>query len=151
MDYHLYSFERPTSIADNQTKQLALLSAPPCPCVASTCWPATSITTVIASSARSGRNSSPRCSSSSRTRAANSASRLPAGIVRVYAKDSKGAAQFVGEDRIEHTAKNEKLKLRLGEAFDITAERKQTNYKRIADTSANPHGASKSATPRTRP
>jgi hypothetical protein len=58
---------------------------------------------------------------------------LPAGIVRVYAKDSKGAAQFVGEDRIEHTAKNEKLKLRLGEAFDITAERRQTNYKRIAD------------------
>jgi hypothetical protein len=58
---------------------------------------------------------------------------LPAGIVRVYAKDSKGAAQFVGEDRIEHTAKNEKLKLRLGEAFDITAERKQMNYKRIAD------------------
>jgi hypothetical protein len=48
-------------------------------------------------------------------------------------RDSKGAAQFVGEDRIEHTAKNEKLKLRLGEAFDITAERKQTNYKRIAD------------------
>jgi len=58
---------------------------------------------------------------------------LPAGVVRVYAKDSKGAAQFVGEDRIEHTAKNEKLKLRLGEAFDITAERKQTSYKRIAD------------------
>jgi hypothetical protein len=61
---------------------------------------------------------------------------LPSGVVRVYARDSKGAAQFVGEDRIEHTAKNEKLKLRLGEAFDITAERKQTNYKRIADNAS---------------
>jgi len=58
---------------------------------------------------------------------------LPAGIVRVYARDSKGAAQFVGEDRIAHTAKNEKLKLRLGEAFDITAERKQTGYRKLAD------------------
>ena len=53
--------------------------------------------------------------------------------MRVYAKDSKGAAQFVGEDRIAHTAKNEQIKLRLGEAFDITAERLQMNYKRIAD------------------
>jgi hypothetical protein len=59
---------------------------------------------------------------------------LPAGVVRVYAKDSKGAAQFVGEDRIEHTAKNEIVKLKLGEAFDVTAERKQTNFRKIADT-----------------
>jgi hypothetical protein len=45
MDYHLYSFERPTSIADNQTKQLACSRPAPCRCAASTCWPATSITT----------------------------------------------------------------------------------------------------------
>jgi len=49
------------------------------------------------------------------------------------ARRSKGAAQFVGEDRIAHTAQNEKLKLRLGEAFDITAERTQTSYKKVAD------------------
>ena len=58
---------------------------------------------------------------------------LPAGVVRVYARDSRGAAQFVGEDRIEHTAKNETVKLKLGEAFDITAERKQTAFKRLPD------------------
>jgi hypothetical protein len=58
---------------------------------------------------------------------------LPAGVVRVYAKDSKGAAQFVGEDRISHTAKNENVRLKLGEAFDITADRKQTSYKKLAD------------------
>jgi hypothetical protein len=58
---------------------------------------------------------------------------LPAGVIRVYAKDSRGAAQFVGEDRIEHTAKNEPVRLKLGEAFDITAERKQMAFKRVAD------------------
>jgi hypothetical protein len=58
---------------------------------------------------------------------------LPAGVVRVYAKDSKGAAQFVGEDQITHTAKNEAIRLKLGEAFDITAERKQTSYRKLAD------------------
>jgi hypothetical protein len=58
---------------------------------------------------------------------------LPGGVVRVYAKDSKGAAQFVGEDRIEHTAKNEEVRLRLGEAFDITAERTQLVFNRLAD------------------
>jgi hypothetical protein len=54
-------------------------------------------------------------------------------VIRVYAKDSKGASQFVGEDRIEHTANNETVKLKLGEAFDVTAERVQTRFQKIAD------------------
>ena len=153
MDYHLYSFERPTSIADNQTKQLALLSASAIPVrreyllagsdyyyrerygqIGQKLKPAVFLefgngVSVEANVGpidvkQSGRNYN---------KGGQLGKPLPAGIVRVYAKDSKGAAQFVGEDRIEHTAKNEKLKLRLGEAFDITAERKQTNYKRIAD------------------
>lgn len=131
MDFHLYSFERPTSIADNQTKQLALLSATAVPIrheylLAGNDWYYRDRYTVVGQKLKpavfiefdnKGQLGKP----------------LPAGVVRVYARDSKGAAQFVGEDRIEHTAKNEKLKLKLGEAFDITAERKQTNYKRIAD------------------
>ena len=131
MDYHLYGFERPTTIADNQTKQLALLSASAVPTrreylLAGNDWyyrdrygqigqklkPA-----VFLEFDNKGSLGKP----------------LPAGTVRVYARDSKGAAQFVGEDRIEHTAKNEVVRLRLGEAFDITAERRQTNYRRIAD------------------
>ncbi len=52
---------------------------------------------------------------------------LPKGIVRVYKRDSKGNAQFVGEDRIGHTPRNEQIRLKLGEAFDVTATKKQIN------------------------
>ena len=132
LDYHLYSFERPTSIADNQTKQLALLSASAVPVrreylLAGNEYYYRDRYTQI------GQKLKPAVFLELENKGGQLGKPLPAGIVRVYARDSKGAAQFVGEDRIEHTAKNEKLKLRLGEAFDITAERKQTNYKRIAD------------------
>jgi hypothetical protein len=56
------------------------------------------------------------------------------GIVRVYKKDSKGGAQFIGEDSIDHTPKNEEVRLKLGDAFDITAKRKQTDFKKIDGT-----------------
>ncbi len=54
---------------------------------------------------------------------------LPAGTVRVYQGDSKGRLQFIGEDRIDHTPKDETLDLLIGNAFDIVAERKQTDFK----------------------
>ncbi|MBI5487129.1 MAG: DUF4139 domain-containing protein [Deltaproteobacteria bacterium] len=53
---------------------------------------------------------------------------LPAGVIRVYKADSSGAQQFIGEDRINHTPREERVKLQLGNAFDIAAERKQTDY-----------------------
>jgi hypothetical protein len=55
---------------------------------------------------------------------------MPKGVVRVYKKDSAGNAQFVGEDRIDHTPRNERVRLKLGEAFDVTADKKQTDFKR---------------------
>jgi hypothetical protein len=57
---------------------------------------------------------------------------LPAGNVRVYQKDSKGGILFVGEDRIDHTPKDEDVKIHIGNAFDVVAERKQTDFKKIA-------------------
>jgi hypothetical protein len=56
---------------------------------------------------------------------------MPAGNVRVYQKDSKGNVLFVGEDRIDHTPKDEALNIHIGNAFDVISERKQTDYKRI--------------------
>jgi len=56
---------------------------------------------------------------------------MPAGTVRVYQKDSKGNVLFVGEDRIDHTPKDEALNIHIGNAFDVISERKQTDYKRI--------------------
>jgi hypothetical protein len=58
---------------------------------------------------------------------------LPAGNLRVYQKDSKGGVLFIGEDRIEHTPKDEMITVHIGNAFDVVSERKQTDYKKIAD------------------
>ena len=57
---------------------------------------------------------------------------MPAGIVRVYQADSKGGVQFVGEDRIDHTPKDETINLKIGNAFDVVCERKQTDFRKIA-------------------
>ena len=56
---------------------------------------------------------------------------LPAGTVRVYQADSKGGIQFVGEDHINHTPKDETLKIYVGNAFDVVCERKMIDYKKL--------------------
>jgi hypothetical protein len=58
---------------------------------------------------------------------------LPAGTVRVYKKDVDGSTLLVGEDSIDHTPKDEKLQLYLGDAFDIVGERVQTNFQVDSD------------------
>jgi hypothetical protein len=57
---------------------------------------------------------------------------LPAGTIRVYESDSQGGTQFVGEDNISHTPKDETLRIHVGDAFDVICERKQMDYKRLA-------------------
>jgi hypothetical protein len=58
---------------------------------------------------------------------------MPAGIVRVYQADSKGGVHFVGEDRISHTPKDEIINIRIGNAFDVVCERRQIAFERISD------------------
>lgn len=131
-EYHLYTLERPTTILENQKKQVALLQA---------------------DGVRSKKELILRGSDYYyRGQADNLGDRqdvgvelevknekehglgmpIPAGVVRVYKKDSKGFLQFVGEDRIEHTPDKEIMRLRLGTAFDVTAEKKQTNFRKIS-------------------
>jgi hypothetical protein len=57
---------------------------------------------------------------------------LPKGRVRLYKADSRGSLQFVGEDEIDHTPKDETLKLTVGDSFDIVGEHKRTDFKRIS-------------------
>jgi len=57
---------------------------------------------------------------------------LPAGIIRLYKEDDEESLQFIGEDKIEHTPKDEEITLKIGEAFDVVAERTQTDYQRIS-------------------
>ena len=55
---------------------------------------------------------------------------LPAGIMRVYQKDSKGFIQFLGENRVSHTPEDEKVRVKTGYASDLTVERRQMDWRR---------------------
>ena len=57
---------------------------------------------------------------------------LPAGVMRIYQEDSEGMLQFAGEDRIDHTPKDEDVTLKMGNAFDVIGERVQTEYERVS-------------------
>ena len=57
---------------------------------------------------------------------------LPAGVLRVYKTDSEGQLQFLGEDSIKHTPKDEEIEVVVGNAFDVTGKRTQTNYDKIS-------------------
>lgn len=135
-EYHLYSIERPTSIANNQTKQIALLSAPQ-----------VSIRKEYRLQGTSDYYHSPQAEFSDKlkvgvfmefdNKAGNLGIPLPRGVLRIYKRDSNGNAQFIGEDSIDHTPRNDTVRLKLGNAFDITADRKQTDFQRIATNNRN--------------
>jgi hypothetical protein len=61
---------------------------------------------------------------------------LPGGTVRVYQNDANGAAEFIGEDTIEHTPKGETVRVNVGNAFDVVCERKEMDYKRLSNNTA---------------
>jgi hypothetical protein len=58
---------------------------------------------------------------------------LPAGKVRVFKADSDGSLEFLGEDRIDHTPRNEEVKIYVGNAVDIVSERVRTDFSKISD------------------
>jgi hypothetical protein len=129
-EYHLYTLGRPTTLADNQTKQVALLAATAVP---------TKKELLLQGSPHyysdSVGNIGTRIKVGVFMEFANRESAhlgmpLPKGVVRVYKRDNAGHARFVGEDRVEHTPKNETVRLNLGNAFDVTADKKQTNFRR---------------------
>ena len=134
-EYHLYTLARPTDILNNQTKQVALLSAPRV---------AVKRELVVRgqpysyqTQAADGWNKLPVESTLGFTNKDGSLGiPLPAGVVRVYSKDSRGNAQFIGEDEIDHTPKNETVTLKLGESFDVTVRRKQTEFKKLSGSTA---------------
>ncbi len=53
---------------------------------------------------------------------------LPAGVIRVYKRDPSGAQQFIGEDRVDHTPRDEEVRIKLGESFDVVGSRTQTDW-----------------------
>jgi hypothetical protein len=135
LDFHLYTYERKTTLADNQVKQLALLSTGPVP-VRREYLLMGSSASYTGRASGAARKYKPATYVEFDNKGEDLNKPLPAGIVRVYTKDRAGGAQFVGEDRIEHTAKGEIIKLKLGEAFDVTVERKQTDCTTIGERGA---------------
>ncbi|HEX9081439.1 MAG TPA: DUF4139 domain-containing protein [Holophagaceae bacterium] len=130
-EYHLYTLDRPTTIASNQTKQVALLSASAVPVKKDY---------VLQGQPYYYQGSYGDLGSSLKVAvyvsfqnepAQHLGMPLPKGIIRVYKRDREGRAQFVGEDRIDHTPAHEQVRLKLGEAFDVTAHRKQTDYQNL--------------------
>lgn len=130
-EYHLYTLERPTTLADNQTKQVALLGAERIPARKEYLLEGQPYY-YRGSYGRIGDKLKPAVYLEFDNReAAGLGLPLPRGVIRIYKQDSRGQPQFVGEDRIDHTPSDETVRLRLGLAFDITAERVQTDYRRL--------------------
>lgn len=136
-EYHLYTLGRTTTLADKQTKQVALLSASSIPVTKQYLLQGQS----YYYSGRHGQIGKKLKVAVSvkfkNTEQSQLGMPIPKGIVRVYKNDSKGNAQFIGEDRVDHTPKNEYITLKLGSAFDVTANKKQTFFRKIAQQKRN--------------
>ncbi|MEA3348399.1 MAG: hypothetical protein U9Q39_04975 [Pseudomonadota bacterium] len=131
-EYHLYTLARPTTIADRQSKQVALLQASSVPCKKEFLLKGSSYYYRRAYGEIDRKLKVGVFVEIENRKKNHLGLPLPKGVVRVYKEDSKGALQFIGEDRIDHTPENETIRLKLGDAFDLTASKKQTDFKKIA-------------------
>jgi hypothetical protein len=130
-EYHLYTLDRPTDIRENQTKQLRLFTADSVPVHKRLILPGQSGQFRSRWGGRREPVPVPVFLELRNSKDSNLGMPLPAGVVRVYQRDSDGAQQFAGEDRIRHTPRDETITLRLGSAFDVVAERVQTDWRKI--------------------
>jgi hypothetical protein len=134
-DYHLYSVAKTTTIANDETKQLSMLTGTGIAVrkhyvvdgqavyYRNVMHPGSPLTDVVQvyyefKNDEHGGLGLP----------------MPAGVVRVYQADSTGGTQFVGEDNIGHTPKDEEVKLKIGHAFDVVCERNQVDFQKIASS-----------------
>jgi len=132
-EYHLYTLGRHTTIFDKQTKQISLLNAGGVP---------VEKTFVVEGQEFYYRNAQHPGSPLKdvvkvyykfrNDEKSGLGMPMPAGVIRVYQADSAGGLQFVGEDRINHTPKDEDLSIHIGNAFDVVCERKQTDFRQLS-------------------
>ena len=132
-EYHLYSLQRPTTIKDQQTKQVSLLTANGVPVKKRFFY-------YGSHQYLRGRYGAPLSNQKigvyveiANKKEHKLGMPLPRGTLRVYKADADGSLQFIGEDRIDHTPKDESVKIKMGDAFDIVGERKQTDWRKIGD------------------
>lgn len=131
-EYHLYSLQRPTSILDKETKQVSLLQADGLDVKKRLIFQGAHYYYrekhgQLATSQKLGVFLEIQNSAKNRLGIP-----LPKGILRVYKADTSGALQFIGEDAIDHIPRDEKLEVKLGEAFDVVGDRVQKEWLAVA-------------------
>ncbi|MFN3561433.1 MAG: DUF4139 domain-containing protein [Chloroherpetonaceae bacterium] len=120
-EYHAYALQRPTTLANNETKQISLFEAENVSVVKKFQHKGGKKVNVVVEFENKSSN--------------QLGMPLPKGKVRVN-KEDRGAVEFIGEDQIDHTPKDEKVSLKIGDAFDIVAEEVQTDYRQISQRSS---------------
>lgn len=140
-EYHLYTLQRPTTLRDRETKQVEFVHAQGIPSKVIYVYDGAAIDPNqyqgwsydnIRSQQSYGTQSNPKVSVMREI--VNSAKNglgipLPKGRVRFYRRDADGHLEFIGENTIDHTPKDETLRVYTGNAFDLVGERRQTDYK----------------------
>jgi len=124
-EYHIYNLKRPTTLAQNETKQISLFEAQNIQVHKKYLY------------SNNYRNRTGQQKVAVIVEFENSKENslgvpMPKGKIRVYKSDGE-SNEFIGEDMIDHTPKMEKIKLKIGDAFDILAEETQTDHKKISD------------------
>jgi hypothetical protein len=132
-EYHLYTLQRRTSVNNNQSKQVSMLNATRVPLIKT--YEVNGQSYYYRQALRPGAPVKDPVQVLYKFKNDEKSSLgmpLPAGTVRVYQGDSAGSVLYAGEDRITHTPKDEQVSLHTGNAFDIVAERKQTDFRMLA-------------------
>lgn len=140
-EYHLYTLDGTTTVRQNEQKQMTLLSANDIPANKRFVYNGQpGQHGVYSPGFRPGeaqdtsKNKKVNVYVDVKNCQPNLGIPLPKGKIRLFKADSQGRLQFVGEDEIDHTPKDETLKLYVGDSFDVTGERKRTQFRRLGKT-----------------
>jgi hypothetical protein len=130
-EYHIYTLQRSATIKENQTKQISLLTSDNIPVKKDLIYYGARYYYYNQQGEAISNQKIGIFVEIANKQENNLGIPLPKGTVRVYKHDKEGSLQFVGEDLIDHTPKDEKIRIKLGDAFDVVGSRKQTDWKKI--------------------
>jgi len=131
-EYHIYTLQRSSTIKDNQTKQISLITADSIPVKKELLFWGENYYYYGQYGEVTGNRKVGVYVEIANRKEEKLGIPLPKGTVRVYKRARDGGLQFAGEDAIDHTPKDEKVRIKVGDAFDVVASRKQTDWKKIA-------------------
>jgi hypothetical protein len=131
-EYHIYTLQRPSTIKENQTKQISLINADAIPVKKEFLYHGARYYYYNQHGEAITNEKVGVFVEIENKKEDNLGIPIPKGTVRVYKHDNEGSLQFVGEDSIDHTPKDEKIRIKIGDAFDVVGSRKQTDWKKVA-------------------